>query len=205
MKKFLAGLALLASVGSVNASLLTSTTAITFSACGTGALCTNFQNVRGNAASHATDSFNDYYTFNFSPSQFVPAANGSATLTLTMLWNFLGPSGPDGTFTQVGFYQDNGPIGAGGGDVLLSLAPIGGFGIVAFPSAILNGGNYYINAQGSFNPTPTAPFNQAGYQGGGRIAAISAVPEPSEWALMLSGLGLMGFMARRRRNASRAV
>ena len=28
--------------------------------------------------------------------------------------------------------------------------------------------------------------------------------EPSEWALMLSGLGLMGFMARRRRNAAQA-
>jgi len=29
--------------------------------------------------------------------------------------------------------------------------------------------------------------------------------EPSEWALMLSGLGLMGFVARRRRAVSEAA
>ncbi len=203
MKKFLAGVAMLMSVGSVNATILTSTTAITFNPCGTGAICTNFQNVRGNAASHVADSFNDYYTFSFSPSQFTPAAPGAATLTLSMLWNFLGPNGPDGQFTQVEFYKDNGVIGAGGGDVLLSTAP--NFGIVSFPSAVLTGGNYYIQAQGTFNPLAVEPFNQAGYQGGGRIAAITAVPEPSEWALMLSGLGLMGFVARRRRKANEAV
>ncbi len=203
MKQFLAGVALLMSVGGVNATVLTSTTAITFSACGTGALCTNFQNVRGNAASHATDSFNDYYTFTFNPSQFVPSANGAATLTFSMLWNTLGPSGPDGQFTTVTFWNDNGVVGAGGGDTLISTAA--NIGLVAFPAATLTGGNYYIQAQGTFNTTPVEPFNQAGYQGGGRIAAISAVPEPSEWALMLSGLGLMGFMARRRRNASRAA
>ena len=203
MKKFLAGVAMLMSVGSVNATVLTSTTAITFNACGTGALCTNFQNVRGNAASHVADSFNDYYTFSFSQSQFAPAANGSATLTLSMLWNFLGPAGPDGQFTSVNFFQDFGALGAGGPDVLLGTAP--NLGLVAFPSATLTGGNYYIQAQGVFNPLAVQPFNQAGYQGGGRIAAITAVPEPSEWALMLSGLGLMGFVARRRRNASVAA
>jgi len=35
---------------------------------------------------------------------------------------------------------------------------------------------------------------------GYRVAAIAAVPEPSEYALMLIGLGLMGFVARRRKN-----
>lgn len=32
-----------------------------------------------------------------------------------------------------------------------------------------------------------------------KIESISPVPEPSEWALMLGGLGLVGMMARRRR------
>ncbi|MCB5188090.1 PEP-CTERM sorting domain-containing protein [Methylobacillus caricis] len=35
---------------------------------------------------------------------------------------------------------------------------------------------------------------------GFRVAEVAAVPEPSEYALMLIGLGMMGFVARRRKN-----
>jgi hypothetical protein len=34
---------------------------------------------------------------------------------------------------------------------------------------------------------------------------VSAVPEPETWAMMLGGLGLVGFMARRRKKAEAAV
>jgi hypothetical protein len=36
------------------------------------------------------------------------------------------------------------------------------------------------------------------------VSLISAVPEPSTWGMMLGGLGLVGFMARRRRAATLA-
>jgi hypothetical protein len=33
------------------------------------------------------------------------------------------------------------------------------------------------------------------------VALNAEVPEPATWTMLLSGLGLIGFMARRRRNA----
>jgi hypothetical protein len=36
------------------------------------------------------------------------------------------------------------------------------------------------------------------------MAAVSPVPEPSSWAMMAGGLGLLGFMARRKRAAKQA-
>ena len=43
-----------------------------------------------------------------------------------------------------------------------------------------------------------------GYQWANNVGAynvsVSAVPEPGEWALLASGLGLLGFMARRKKN-----
>ncbi|MDP1028355.1 PEPxxWA-CTERM sorting domain-containing protein [Sphingomonas sp. KR1UV-12] len=37
------------------------------------------------------------------------------------------------------------------------------------------------------------------------ISSVMAVPEPSTWAMMLSGFGMMGYSLRRRRAASRAI
>ena len=74
-------------------------------------------------------------------------------------------------------------------------------GPVAFPEAVLTSGqNYYLEIQGTYNASPANTFTRYDVS-----AQITAVPEPSEWALMLSGLGLMGFVARRRRAVSEAA
>ncbi|HKN30465.1 MAG TPA: PEPxxWA-CTERM sorting domain-containing protein [Roseiarcus sp.] len=39
----------------------------------------------------------------------------------------------------------------------------------------------------------------------GLFGAITVVPEPSTWALMLAGLGGLGFAARRRGRPARAI
>ncbi len=214
MKKILAGLMLMASMGSAQAVLLTSSQSITFSACGDDLLCSSFSKVRrsftadilkGQLVAAAGQQFDDVFTFNFDPVQFVPANpnNGVGSGTVQIRWTPPNtPGAQDGNFSAVNFYQDLGPIGIGGADVQIGSYFSSDGGITAFiDSGVLAAGNYYIRAQGQYNATPLA--NSVQY-GTGNLS-IQAIPEPSEWALMLSGLGLMGFVARRRRAAATAA
>ena len=88
----------------------------------------------------------------------------------------------------------------------LTLSNVGLYGSVLAPLASLAGGggqingsvvvgnwasNIQVNANHYFNAT-----NVAGY--------VSAVPEPETYAMLLAGLGLVGCMARRRRNKTAA-
>jgi len=56
---------------------------------------------------------------------------------------------------------------------------------------VLDAGSYRIDIAGDVNGSIGGTYDLA--------AAVSAVPEPSTYALMLGGLGLVGFMAARRR------
>ena len=57
----------------------------------------------------------------------------------------------------------------------------------------LGAGQYHIDISGMFGP------NATGGQYSVALNAVPAVPEPETYALMLAGLGAVGFMARRRR------
>ena len=201
MKKILAGLMLMASVGSAHA-VLTSTQALSFNPCFPGGLCAFTQKFRPSSVA-AGQAFSDIYTFTFNAGDFVPATTltaGEATATISLAWPLpLNANTADGFFSQVNFYHDLGAVGAGGGDVLIGTSLLAG--PVAFPEAVLTSGqNYYLEIQGTYNASPANTFTRYDVS-----AQITAVPEPSEWALMLSGLGLMGFVARRRRAVSEAA
>ena len=63
-------------------------------------------------------------------------------------------------------------------------------------------GLYNFTATGASTTLTFAALN--GVNGGGAMidnVAVNAVPEPAEWAMMLSGVGLVGWAANRRRRA----
>ena len=57
----------------------------------------------------------------------------------------------------------------------------------------LGAGQYHLDIDGVFGP------NATGGQYSVALNAVPAVPEPETYALMLAGLGALGFIARRRR------
>lgn len=60
----------------------------------------------------------------------------------------------------------------------------------------LAAGNYYLQVSGTMASTGTGAF--------GGAAALNPVPEPETYGMMLAGLGVVGFLARRRKAANQA-
>jgi hypothetical protein len=106
----------------------------------------------------------------------------------------------------------------GGGNPLpLIMASSTGLGFVA-PLLQVTGTTFRANFQSflqnpytsTYGPALTTfdaiPFKSPAYQVntsyGGGFYYTAPVPEPAEWAMMLSGLGLVGWIARRRRGAT---
>jgi hypothetical protein len=62
----------------------------------------------------------------------------------------------------------------------------------------LTSGNYTLKVFGTVK-TLTANQGNIGYSGSiGLTPIVSAVPEPSTWGMLICGLGVIGFMAKRR-------
>ena len=61
--------------------------------------------------------------------------------------------------------------------------------------SVFVGGADYV-AQELTNPDVMSRYGLSG------SLAVSAVPEPETWAMLLAGFGLIGAMARRRRSAA---
>jgi len=122
-----------------------------------------------------TDKIQFQTSFSFAASfidNFTNFAN-FASLSAT-LWNTAGP-------VQVFAADPNSPF-----------APFST--ISSIPSSMLSAGSYEVRLIGvtsaSMTPNPWA-------ESGGLV--LAAIPEPETYAMMLAGLGLMGFVARRRK------
>ena len=140
---------------------------------GAQAATSDFGLLTGSKAISSTDfigSFDDVFTFEV----------GSGTPAVSGLLSILAPSGWDGF--QYRFGMGDVPTGSWSTPVSLS----GPF--LAFSQTqSLPAGKYWFELKGD-----TGWFSNYS-------VTLAPVPEPESWALFLSGIGLMGFVIRRRR------
>jgi hypothetical protein len=61
----------------------------------------------------------------------------------------------------------------------------------------LAAGNYYLQVSGNLVSDQSASF-------GGAVSLAAPVPEPETYGMMLAGLGVLGYLARRRKAAKQA-
>lgn len=155
------------------------------------ASATTFNNVPTNGTpvvAYATPSFDD--TFNFSldslisPYFSVAGVAASASSVLDFPAPFPDIVIPAVTFTKFALYELGSTV------EIWSATPGTSF---FSKSGILEAGDYTLRIWGTADAT----------YGGGYVVALQAapVPEPGEWAMILAGLGIVGFMARRRTGA----
>lgn len=130
----------------------------------------------------ATGSFEEYANFTVDALSDVSGSANSYAL------NFMGIDvlGIDGLTIQL--WDNNHP----GGSTLFST-----FAGNNLTNSIgtLSAGQYHLDISGVFGR------NAMGGQYSVALNAVPAVPEPQTYALMLAGLGVVGFVARRRRQA----
>ena len=132
----------------------------------------------------ANGPLNDTFTFSL-------PANGGSGYSVT---NFtLLPGLYNTVFTGLMLVSSPDGLVGTGDDNLVASSFSPGTGALNLTFGANTGGNYYLSVVGMTN----------GQQGGIYNGAISvtAVPEPETYAMFLAGLGALGFLARRRKNA----
>jgi hypothetical protein len=144
-----------------------------------------------------------------------PASNNGATFMDRFTFSVTGSGGPENfdaivssisrtaatglDITGLSLYRAMGTGGGTGGtgDTLVSSGrslQSGAIDVWTLTSNSLAAGDYYVQVTGGLVSNTSAAF--------GGAVMLAPVPEPETYGMMLAGLGVLGFLARRRRSAN---
>jgi hypothetical protein len=144
------------------------------------------------AANNMGATFSD--KFNFSVANMGTGTGTSTTGTsLDAIISSISPSANTGlAVTGLSLYNSAGTVVAQGTSL-----QSGAVDVWTIHGGNLTAGNYYLQVSGNLVGNTAAAF-------GGAISMAAPVPEPETYGMMLAGLGVLGFLARRRKAAKQA-
>jgi hypothetical protein len=129
-----------------------------------------------------------------------PSTSPSATITLASLSSYFGYYGgsPD-DYNHVDFFNGSANVGSFDGVTLANLASVSHDG----DRTVGSYWNFTAKSSGDYFNKVVFSSAQNAFETDNH-AVLAAVPEPETYAMMLAGLGLMGFVASRRRKDNQA-
>ena len=139
-------------------------------------------------------SFADHFTF---------SVNGTTTSNFDAIISSISRTADTGLdITSLSLYRVGGGTGTGGtaGDTLVTSGKSmssGTMDVWSLSSSNLAAGNYYVMVGGNLVSDTAASFG-----GAVMLSPTAPVPEPETYGMMLAGLGVVGFLARRRKAAA---
>jgi hypothetical protein len=136
-------------------------------------------------------TFADHFTF---------SVNGTTSMNFDAIVSSISRTADTGLdFSGLSLYRVGGGTGTGGtaGDTLVTNGTSlhsGEMDVWTLSSDNLTAGDYYVLVSGNLVSDTSASF--------GGAVMLAPVPEPETYGMMLAGLGVLGFLARRRKQAA---
>ena len=147
------------------------------------------------AANNMGSTFMDKFNFNVSStSGGTGTGTGTGMNSLDAIISSISGSADTGlAITGLGLYNSTGTLVTSG-----NMLQKGAVDVWTISGSNLSAGNYYLQVTGNLVGNTSAAFG-----GAVSMAMAAPVPEPETIGMMLAGLGVLGFLARRRKAAAK--